>query len=168
MKLFTTRFSSPSSWLSPRSLAIASNSSRKRTQGVFAAKSKSARMFFDVLPRNEEIKTIKTRNVQLKAQLLGDVPSETALSRSGRPVHQETQRCGEVMNVGLPIALCDTQEFVDGVPLVLVEYDRMLGKRFEIHLFYERESAIFIDRKNLRKRRSSGTELLITLFEHLA
>ena len=45
------------------------------------------------------------------------------------------------------------------------EYDRMLGKRFEIHLFYERESAIFIDRKNLRKRRSSRTELLITLFE---
>ena len=56
MKLLTTRLSSPSSWLSPRSFAIASNSSRNKTHGVYAAKSNSARMFFDVLPRNDEIR----------------------------------------------------------------------------------------------------------------
>src|ERR1700687_1798635 len=72
------------------------------------------------------------------------------------------------MDIGLCVALRDAQKFVDGVPLIFAEYNRGLGKCFEMHPFYERETALGIDGQNLGEGRPDWPQLLITLFEHLA
>src|ERR1017187_12675 len=117
---------------------------KQDTRSLSSKIEKSANVFRRA-PEERRNQAIEARDVQVKAQLLGDVPREAALPRPRRAVHQKTQRRREAMNIGLCVALRDAQKFVDGIPLVLPEHNRRLGKCFEIHPFYQREPAIGID-----------------------
>ena len=72
------------------------------------------------------------------------------------------------MDIRLGVAFRDAQELVDGVPLILREQNRRLGKILEVDPLYQRETTFIINRECSGERRTGRSELLIAFFEHLA
>ena len=106
---------------------------------------------------------VETGNIQLQAKFLGDVPRKSALSRSRRPVHEQADRG----RVGLRMTLGDAQKFIDGVPLLLREYDWRFGQSLDVNALDERKPALSVNRQRFGERGSRWPELLIIFFEHL-